>query len=127
MDDLYGEVYEEGNFSANFEEVLSHMRKVDRKLRKLKKKKKGAKKHKKKDLKRRVKVLEMEQEQLKQFVIFMAYQNKAQLNSASNQQPWWQSALCSTLPKAFELATATINRLPAKTQPLCITDGSDRK
>jgi len=90
----------------------------------LKKKRKGAKKKgKRHQLKKKIKRLKLEQEQLRQFVIYFAYQYKAQFN----QQSWWQGAICNTLPKAFKLATATINKLPAKTQPLCITDGSDRK
>ena len=100
---------------------------MEKQIRKLKKRKKkvgkGGKGKKKHQLKKRIRKLELEQEQLKQFTIFFAYQYKAQFN----QQPWWQGAICNTLPKAFELATATINKLPDKTRPLYITDGSDRK
>lgn len=123
MQELYESQYATENFSTDYEDVLSQLQQLDKRIHKLKRKKKGAKHGKKRKLKKRMKALELEYEQLKQFTFFFAYQYKAQLN----QQPWWQNAICYTVPKALELATATINRLPAKAQPLCITDGSGRK
>ena len=123
MKELYENQYAPGNFSTDYEDVLSQLQQLDKRIHKLKKKKKGAKHGKKRKLKKRMKALELEYEQLRQFTFFFAYQYKAQLN----QQPWWQNAICCTLPKALEFATATINRLPVKDQPLCITDGSGRK
>lgn len=121
--DLYNASFETENLSTDYDEVLSQLCQLDKQIHKLKKKKGGAKAKKKHKLKKRMKALELEYEQLKQFTFFFAYQYKAQ----RNQQTWWQEAICNTLPKAFELATATINKLPDKTRPLCITDGSDRK
>lgn len=123
MKDLYETAGSEEFFSMDYEDVLSQLQKLDAKLHKLKKRKKGAKRGKKQKLKKRMKALELEYEQLKQFAFFFAYQYKGQVN----QTPWWQIALCNTLPKAFDLATATINKLPQKTQPLYLTDGSDCK
>lgn len=123
MENLYVNPYEDENLSVDYEDAQWKMQQLEKKIHKLKRKKKGKKKSKRYKLKKKIKRLELEQEQLKQFVIFFAYQYKAQLN----QQPWWQGAICNTLPKALELATATINKLPDKTRPLCITDGSDRK
>lgn len=127
MKDLYSNSWKDENFSVNYEDAHCQIQQLEKQIRKLKKKKKKSgkrgKSKKKQQLKKRIKKLELEQEQLKQFAIFIAYQYKAQLN----QQPRWQEALCNTLPKALELATVTMNRLPAKAQPLCITDGSDRK
>lgn len=127
MSKTYDYPWETENFSTDYEEAHWQIQQLEKQIRKLKKKKKKSgkrgKSKKKQQLKKRIRKLELEQEQLKQFVIFFAYQYKAQLN----QQPWWQGMLCNTLPKALELATVTMNRLPAKTQPLCITDGSDRK
>lgn len=121
MKDLYETSGNEEIFSMDYEDVLLRLQKLDEKLHKLKKRKKGTKRGKKRKLKKRIKVLELEYEQLKQFVIFFAYQYK------QNPQSCWQSVLCNTLPRALELATATINRLPIKTQPPYLTDGSDRK
>ena len=123
MKDLYGNQYEPENYSADYEEVLSQMHQLDKKLHKLKKKRKGAKHGKKQKLKRRMKAIELQYEQLKQFTVFLAYQYKAQ----PNQQNWWQDVLCSSVPKALELLTATVNNLPAKNQQLYITDGSKQK
>lgn len=124
MCNLYEGQYDD-NLSTDYdyEDVLSKLQQLDKRIHKLKKKKKGAKHGKKRKMKERMKALELEYEQLKQFTLFLACQYKAQ----PNQQIWWQSAICSTLPKALELATATINRLPSKAPPLYITDGSDRK
>ncbi len=121
MDNIYENFYETNDFSMDYDNVLSQLQKLDKKLHKLKNKKKSAKHGKKRKLKKRMKALELEYEQLKQFVIFFAYQYK------QNPQSCWQSVLCNTLPRALELATATINRLPAKAQPLCLVDGNDRK
>lgn len=121
--DLYTALFENEEFSSDYDEVFSQLHQLDKQIHKLKKKKGGAKSKKKRKLKKRIRALELEYEQLKQFTFFFAQQYKAQLN----QQPWWQGAICNSLPKALEFATATMNRLPAKTQPLCITDGSDRK
>ena len=123
MKELYDNQYETENYSTDYEDANWKIQQLEKNIRKLKKKKKGKKGGKKKKLKRKIKRLEHEQAQLKQFVIFFAYQYKAQFT----QQPWWQGAICNTLPKALELATVTINKLPAKSQPLCISDGSDRK
>lgn len=122
MKNLYSSSWEDENFSVNYEDAQWQIQQLEKKIHKLKRKK-GKKKGKRYKLKKKIKRLELEQEQLKQFVIFFAYQYKAQLD----QQPWWQGAICYTLPKALELATATINKLPDKTRPLYITDGSDRK
>lgn len=111
------------NLSTDYDDVLSQLQQLDRQIHKLKKKKKGAKSKKKRKLKRRVKELELEYQQLRQFTFFFAYQCKTQFN----QQPWWQGAVCNTLPKVFDLVTATVNKLPDKTRPLYITDGSNRK
>lgn len=123
----YENLWETENVSTDYEEAHWQIQQLEKQIRKLKKKKKKSgkrgKRKKKNQLKKRIRKLELEQEQFKQFVISCAYQNKEQFN----QQSWWQTTLCNTLPKAFELATATMNRLPAKTQPMCITDGSDRK
>lgn len=123
MKELYENQFETEYLSTNYEDVLSQLQQLDKKIHKLKKRKKGVKHGKKRKLKKRMKALELEYEQLKQFTFFLAHQYRVQ----PIQQPWWQNALCTTLPKAFELATATINKLPAKAQPLYITDGSDRK
>lgn len=123
MNEMYSNSWEDENFSVGYEDAQWQIQQLEKKIRKLKRKKKGKKKGGKNKLKRKIKRLELEQEQLKQFVIFFAYQYKAQLD----QQPWWQGALSNTLPKLFDLATATINKLPDKTRPLYITDGSDRK
>lgn len=127
MKDLYSNSWKEENFSANYEDAYWQIQQLENQIRKLKKKKKksgkkgkGKKKH---QLQKRIRTLELEYQQLKQFTFFLAYQCKEQFV----QQPWWQGAICNTLPKAFELATATINKLPDKTRPLYITDGSDRK
>lgn len=127
MKDLYSNSWKDENFSVNYEDARDQIQQLEKQICKLKKKKKKSGKRgktkKKQQLKRRIRKLELEQEQLKQFVIFFAYQYKAQLN----QQPRWQEVLCNILPKAFELATVTINKLPDKTKLLYITDGSDRK
>lgn len=123
MDSIYENVYEGDDYSTDYGDAYLHIQQLDKQIRKLKKKKKRKGKGKKCKLKQKIRRLEMEQEQLKQFVVFFAYQYKGQVN----QQPWWQIALCNTLPKAFDLATATVNKLPNKTQPLYLTDGSDRK
>ena len=123
MEGFYDNLYENENFSTDYEDANWQIQQLEKKIRKLKKKKKGKKKGKKHKVRKKIKRLELEQEQLKQFTFFLAHQYKVQ----PTQQLWWQNALCITLPKAFELATATINKLPAKTQPICITDGSDRK
>lgn len=121
--DLYSVPFENEEFSSDYEDILLQLQQLDKRIHKMKKRKKGAKHGKKRKLRKRLKALELEYEQLKQVTYFLAYQCKAQ----PNQQRWWQDALCATLPKAFELATVTINKLPDKTRPLCITDGSDRK
>ena len=123
MEELYGTMYEGEQPWCNYEDVISQLQQLEKRIHKMKKKKKGAKRGKKRKLKKRIRALELEYQQLKQLTFFLAYQCKTQFN----QQPWWQGALCNTLPKVLELATVTMNRLPAKTQPLCITDGSDRK
>ncbi len=123
MKNLYSNSWEGENFSVNYEDTQWKIQQLEKKIHKLKRKKKGKRKGKKSKLRNKIKRLELEQEQLKQFIIFFAYQYKAQ----SNQQPWWQGAVCNTLPKVFDLATATINKLPDKTRSLYITDGSDRK
>ncbi len=120
---FYTAPFETEELSTDYDDVLSQLQQLDKQIHKLKKKKKGAKSKKKRKLKKRMKALELEYQQLRQFIFFLAYQCKTQFN----QQPWWQGALCNTLPKALELATATINKLPDKTRPLYITDGSDRK
>lgn len=123
MNSLYEPMCEEQRYPLDYGEVFSQMEKLEKKVCKLKKKKKSAPKKKKQKLKRRIRRLELEQEQMRQAIVYLAYQCQVQ----TNQQPWWQSAICSTMPKVLELATTTINRLPPKAQPLCITDGSDRK
>lgn len=127
MSKIYDNPWETENFSTDYEEAHWQIQQLEKQIRKLKKKKKKSgkkgKSKKKHQLKKRIRTLELEYQQLKQFTFFLAYQCKEQFV----QQPWWQGAICNTLPKAFELATATINKLPDKTRPLCITDGSDRK
>lgn len=129
MEDLYTNgTYDAEPSSVEFEGVFSQMKQLNKKIRKLSKKKRGCKKGKKKQLKRRLKMLKLEHEQLKQFMYYAMYQNPMHSNSIPQQPVWWQGALTNTLPKALELATATINKLPAKSQPpLCLTDGRDRK
>lgn len=123
MDNIYQTSTDIGKFSADYEDVLSELKQLEKEIRKFKRKKGGAKSKKKRKLKKRVKALELEYEQLRQFSFFLACQYKEQ----PDRWPWWQNMICETLPKAFEFATATVNRLPAKTQPLCLTDDSDRK
>ena len=123
MEKFFPDQYGMDNLSTDYDDVLSQLQQLDRQIHKLKKKKKGAKSQKKRKLKRRVKELELEYQQLRQFTFFFAYQCKTQFN----QQPWWQGAVCNTLPKVFDLVTATVNKLPDKTRPLYITDGSNRK
>lgn len=123
MEQLYESMYKGEQPLCNYEDIISQLQHLEKRIHKMKKKKKGAKRGKKRKLKKRIRTLELEYQQLKQFTFFLAYQCKEQFV----QQPWWQGAICYTLPKAFELATATINKLPDKTRPLCITDGSDRK
>lgn len=128
MNDLYtnGICDAEPSFT-NYEEMFSQVQKLNKKIRSLSKKKKGGKKG-KKQLKQRLKVLELEHEQLKQFMYYAMYQSPTNSNSIPQQSVWWHGALTNTLPKALELATATINKLPAKSQPsFYLTDGRDRK
>lgn len=128
MEDLYTNgIYDAEPGSTEFEGVFSQMKQLNKKIRKLSKKKKGGKKG-KKHLKRRLKVLELEHEQLKQFMYYAMCQNQMQSNSIPQQPVWWHGALTNTLPKALELATATINKLPTKSQsPFYLTDGRDKK
>lgn len=121
--DIYTATFENEEFSSDYEDVLQQLKQLDKRIHKMKKKKKGAKRGKKRKLKKRIRTLEREYRQLKQFTFFLAYQYKEYFA----QQPWWQGAICNTLPKAFELTTAVINKLPDKTQPMYLTDGSDRK
>lgn len=123
MKNLYSSSWEDEDFSVNYEDAQWQIQQLEKKIHKLKKKKRGKKKGKKAKLKRKIKRLELEQKQLKQFVIFFAYQYKAQIN----QQTWWQGAICNTLPQAIELITVAINKQLGKTRPFYITDGSDRK
>lgn len=128
MDNLYSDgIYVAEPNSLESEEMFSQMKQLKKKIRKLSKKKKGGKKG-KKQLKRRLKMLELEHQQLKQFVYYAMCQNQIQSNSIPQQPVWWQGALTNTLPKALDLATATINKMPAKGQPsLYLTDSRDRK
>lgn len=128
MEDLYTNgIYDAEPGSTEFEEMFSQMKQLNKKIRKLSKKKKGGKKG-KKQLKRRLKMLELEHQQLKQFMYYAMCQNQMQSNSIPQQPVWWQGALTDTLPKALELATATINKLPTKSQsPLYLTDGRNKK
>ena len=123
MKDLYVNSWEDEDFSVAYEDAQWQIHKLEKKIHKLKRKKKGKKRGKRYKIKKRIKRLELEQKQLRRFVAYFTCQYKSQLN----ELPWWQGAICNSLPKALELATVTMNRLPAKAQPLYITDGSDRK
>lgn len=115
MNDLYSDEIFDGMSSPHeFEEVFSQLKKLDRKLHKLKKKRKGCKKSKKKKLKRRIKALELKHEQMRQFMIYTAYQLKANLKPS--QTDWWKDAIVTSLPKTLDFATAMVNRLPVKSQ-----------
>ena len=104
MEKFFPDQYGMDNLSTDYDDVLSQLQQLDRQIHKLKKKKKGAKSKKKRKLKRRVKELELEYQQLRQFTFFFAYQCKTQFN----QQPWWQGAVCNTLPKVFEIGRAHV-------------------
>lgn len=121
MYNYYSDQSETENYSTEYVEVLSQLQQLEKQIRKFKKKKGGIKKGKKRKLKKRIKNLELECAQMEQFMLYLVCQYKME----PTQQSWWQGAICNTLPKAFELATATINKLPSKTQPLyLIEDGN---
>lgn len=123
MKELYENPYEPNEFlTDDYEDVFSQLRQLDKQIHKLKRKKKGKKQGKKRKIKKRLRALEREYQQLKQFTIFLSYHCKAQ-----PKQIWWQEAICTTLPKAFELATATMNKLPTKAETLYLPDNRNDK
>lgn len=94
------------------------MEQLDRQLRKMKKQKKGKKGKKgkgRKKLKKRIRALEQDYQQLNQLILFAMYQGQMQIVQPL-QQPWWQKAVTDSLPKALELATVSMRRLPPRNQ-----------
>lgn len=122
MDNLYLDgIYDDKSSPLEFEETVSHLKKLDKEIHKLKRKKKGCKKSKKKKLKRRIKALELKQDQMQQFMIYTAYLVKA--NVKSQQGDWWKDTISSSLPQALDFATAVVNRLPERRHSqLLLTD-----
>lgn len=122
MENLYlDDMYDDVSSPLEFEEAVSQLKKLDKKLHKLKKKKKGCKKSKKKKLRRRIKALELKQDQMQQFMIYTAYLVRA--NAMSRQGDWWKDTISSSLPPALDFATAVVNRLPERRQSqLLLTD-----
>lgn len=96
-----------GGFSMRMEEF-------DRQLRQLNKRKKGKKRKGLKKMKKRLRALEREHQQL-QMILFAMYQNQMP-TVKPQQQPWWQTAVTNSLPKALELAAVSVSRLPPKSQ-----------
>lgn len=99
------------------EQKQQQLAELEHEFHKLKKKKRGKKGKAKKKLNKRLWVLEQEREQLKLFIYFLVmYQCQM---PAANPQPkqWWQEAVTNSLPKAFDLAIASMQK-PTKSQPL---------
>lgn len=130
-------LYSNSSFDAEpmfdeYGDIRAKMKKIEKALGKARKKKKGEKKGGNKKLKNRIKMLELEHEQLKYFLKAFAIQQNTEKEKKSD---WWQKALANSLPKVVDLASSMfqnrsrpIHVLPAKNQPLLyLSDSSDRK
>ncbi len=100
------------------------MENFDRQLRKMNKRKNGKGR---KKLKKRLRMLEQENQQLKQLILLAMYQSRMQ-TVEPERKPWWQEAVTNSLPKALELAAVSVSRLPPRNQPpLTLPEAQGRK
>ena len=105
---------------------------IERQLCKLKKQKHGKKKGRsRKKLKKQLRAMEQRCQSLEQFMLFAMWQSQLQAFAPKKSKKgknrkkaqkvdrvWWQEAVTNSLPKALELATASMSRLPPKRQTL---------
>lgn len=93
-------------------------------------KKNGKKQKKKKKIKklmRRVRELELQQQQFGQLLAALAYQSQ-NLPREPQQPSLWRKSFAESVPKVLDLVTAAMNRPSAKPRPVAyLTDGRDRK
>jgi ribosome-binding ATPase YchF (GTP1/OBG family) len=121
--DLYSDNCDTEAVALRYEELFSKVNKIDKQLNKARKKQKDGKKGGNKKFKKRLKVLELEHEQLKYFLkSFAMYQN-----TKPEQKPaWWQNALTNSLPKLLDLASVVCQNRSQRT-PLYLPDKLDQK
>ena len=121
--DLYSDNSDTEAAALKYEEIFSRVDKIDKQLNKARKKQKDGKKGGNKKLKKRLKVLEMEHEQLKYLLRALAMHQ----NTRQEQKPaWWQNALTNSLPKFLDLASVVCRNRSQRT-PLYLPDRLDQK
>ena len=121
--DLYSDNSDTEAAALMYEELFSKVNKIDKQLNKTRKKRKDGKKGRNKKLKKRLKVLELEHEQLKYFLKAFAMHQ----NTKPEQKPaWWQNALTNSLPKLLDLASVVCQNRSQRT-PLYLPDKLDQK
>lgn len=121
--DLYSDNCDTEATVLRYEELFSKVDKIDKQLNKARKKRKDEKKGGNKKLKKRLKLLELEHEQLKYFLKAFAMHQ----NTKREQKPaWWQNTLTTSLPKLLDLA-AVVCQNRSKRTPLYLPDKVDQK
>lgn len=113
MQDLYKDTFSEDESGhASYAEIVSAIKHLSRDLYKFQNKKNESKGRKKK-LKKRIKSLEKNQRQIKEFLQIMLTQHNqimAQpLNVIPQKSTWLQEATIKTLPKLVDLASSLIH------------------
>lgn len=114
---------------GNAQELSMQMEHIEKKLHKMKKQKKGKKGKGRKKLKKRLRAMELRYQALEQYVFFAMCQNQLQASTPKKakkgkkgkktkkeERLWWQEAMTNSFPKALELATVSMSRLPPKSQ-----------
>lgn len=121
----------------NAQELSIQMEHIEKKLHKMKKQKKGKKGKGRKKLKKRLRAMELRCQTLEQYMFFAMCQNQLQASAPKKakkskkakkkERLWWQEAMTNSFPKALELATVSMSRLPPKSQaPLALPEARSR-